>query len=120
MAKLATDDADRVRRDIEHQIEERLHDAVGDLYRRLGEPVERVSERLQEDENGKPLVIRDVLGRRSCAVACRLAFEGIDIGQILRPSDGSFVLEQCGPTDEGHFEVAHLVGYPAGPRVLES
>ena len=50
---------DRVRRDIESQIEERLHDAVGDLHRRFGEAVERVSERLQEDENGKPLVFRD-------------------------------------------------------------
>ena len=45
MAKLASDDTDRVKRDIESQIEERLHDAVGDLYRRLGEAVERVSER---------------------------------------------------------------------------
>ena len=35
------------------------HDAVGDLYRRLGEAVERVSDRLQEDENGKPLVFRN-------------------------------------------------------------
>ena len=59
MAKLATDDVDRVKRDIEQQIEERLHGAVGDLYRRFGEAVERVSERLQEDENGKPLVFRD-------------------------------------------------------------
>ena len=32
---------------------------MGDLYRRFGEAVERVSERLQEDENGKPLVFRD-------------------------------------------------------------
>ena len=59
MARLASDDVDRVRRDIEHQIEERLHDAVGDLYRRFGEAVERVSERLQEDGNGKPLVFRN-------------------------------------------------------------
>ena len=59
MAKLATDDVDRVKRDIEQQIEERLHGAVGDLYRRFGEAVERVSQRLQEDENGKPLVFRD-------------------------------------------------------------
>ena len=59
MAKLASDDTDRVKRDIESQIEERLHDAVGDLYRRLGEAVERVSERLREDEEGKPLVFRD-------------------------------------------------------------
>ena len=59
MAKLATDDVDRVKRDIEQQIEERLHGAVGDLYRRFGEAVERVSERLQEDDNGKPLVFRD-------------------------------------------------------------
>ena len=59
MAKLASDDTERLKRDIERQIEERLHDAVGDLYRRLGEAVERVSERLHEDENGKPLVFRD-------------------------------------------------------------
>ena len=59
MAKLASDDTARVKRDIEHQIEERLHDAVGDLYRRLGEAVERVSERLQESGDGKPLVFRD-------------------------------------------------------------
>ena len=59
MAKLASDDTDRVKRDIEHQIEERLHDAVGDLYRRLGEAVERVGERLREDDEGKPLVFRD-------------------------------------------------------------
>ena len=59
MAKLATDDVDRVRRDIEQHIEERLHGAVGDLYRRLGEAVERVSDRLQEDDNGKPLIFRD-------------------------------------------------------------
>ena len=61
IAKLATDDTDRVKRDIEQQTEERLHDAVGDLYRRLGEAVERVSERLQEDDNGKPLVFRDTM-----------------------------------------------------------
>ena len=61
IAKLATDDTDRVKRDIEQQTEERLHDAVGDLYRRLGEVVERVSERLQEDDNGKPLVFRDTM-----------------------------------------------------------
>ena len=59
IAKLACDDTDRVKRDIERQIEERLHDAVADLYRRLGEAVERVSERLQEDDKGKPLVFRD-------------------------------------------------------------
>ena len=59
MARLASDDTDRVKRDIEHQIEERLHDAVGDLYRRLGAAVERVGERLREDDEGKPLVFRD-------------------------------------------------------------
>ena len=32
---------------------------MGDLYRRLGEAVERVSDRLQEDGNGKPLVFRN-------------------------------------------------------------
>ena len=59
MARLASDDTERVKRDIERQIEERLHEAVSDLYRRLGEAVERVSERLQEGEDGKPLVFRD-------------------------------------------------------------
>ena len=59
MAKLASDDTERVKRDIEKQIEERLHDAVGDLYRRLGEAVERVSDRLREGDGGKPLVFRD-------------------------------------------------------------
>ena len=59
MAQLASDDTARVKRDIESQIEERLHEAVGDLYRRLGEAVERVSERLQEGEDGKPLIFRN-------------------------------------------------------------
>ena len=59
IAKLASDDTERVKRDIERHIEAQLHDAVGDLYRRLGEAVERVSERLQEDPEGKPLVFRN-------------------------------------------------------------
>jgi len=59
MAKLASDDVLRIRRAIERDVEARLHGAVGDLYRRLGEAVERVSDRLREDENGKPLVFRD-------------------------------------------------------------
>ncbi|MCY4442814.1 MAG: hypothetical protein OXE53_21715 [Deltaproteobacteria bacterium] len=61
IARLASDDTDRVKRDIERHVEEQLHDAVGDLYRRLAEAVERVSERLNEDENGKPLVFRDTM-----------------------------------------------------------
>ena len=61
IAKLASDDTERVKRDIERHIEEQLHDAVGDLYRRLAEAVERVSERLDEDDDGKPLVFRDTM-----------------------------------------------------------
>ena len=61
IARLASDDTERVKRDIERHIEEQLHDAVGDLYRRLAEAVERVSERLGEDDNGKPLVFRDTM-----------------------------------------------------------
>ena len=61
IASLASDDTERVKRDIERHIEEQLHDAVGDLYRRLAEAVERVSERLDEDDNGKPLVFRDTM-----------------------------------------------------------
>ena len=41
---------------VEYQIEERLHDAVGDLYRRIGEAVKRVGEHLREDDEGKPLI----------------------------------------------------------------
>jgi len=59
IAKLAATDTDRVKRTLECDIEARLHTAVGDLYRRLGDAVERVSERLREDDNGKPLVFRD-------------------------------------------------------------
>jgi len=61
IADLASDDTERVKRDIESHIEEQLHDAVGDLYRRLAEAVERVSERLTEDGDGKPLVFRDTM-----------------------------------------------------------
>ncbi len=61
MARLASDDTERVKREIELHIEEQLHDAVGDLYRRLAEAVERVSERLTENDNGKPLVFRDTM-----------------------------------------------------------
>ena len=61
IARLASDDTERVKRDIENHIEEQLHDAVGDMYRRLADAVERVSERLTEDENGKPLVFRDTM-----------------------------------------------------------
>ena len=61
MADLAQGETERVRRDIESQVRTRLNDAQRDLYRRLGEAVERVGERLREDENGKPLVFRDSL-----------------------------------------------------------
>ena len=61
IAKLASEDTDRVKHDIERHIEEQLHDAVDDLYRRLAEAVERVSERLNEDGEGKPLVFRDTM-----------------------------------------------------------
>ena len=61
IARLASEDTERVKRDIERHIEEQLHDAVGDLYRRLAEAVERVSERLNEDDDGKPLVFRDTM-----------------------------------------------------------
>ena len=61
IAQLASDDTERVKRDIESHIEEQLHGAVGDLYRRFGEAVERVSERLREDDEGKPLVFRDTM-----------------------------------------------------------
>ena len=61
MADLAQGETERVKRDIEQQVRTRLNDAQRDLYRRLGEAVERVGERLREDENGKPLVFRDSL-----------------------------------------------------------
>ena len=46
MADLAQGETVRVRRDIEQQVRARLNDAQRDLYRRLGEAVERVGERL--------------------------------------------------------------------------
>ena len=61
MADLAQGETERVKRDIEQQVRARLNDAQHDLYKRLGEAVERVGERLREDENGKPLVFRDSL-----------------------------------------------------------
>ena len=61
MADLAQGETERVKRDIEQQVRTRLNDAQRDLYRRLGEAVERVGERLREGENGKPLVFRDSL-----------------------------------------------------------
>ncbi len=61
IASLASEDTEQVKRDIERHIEEQLHSAVGDLYRRLAEAVERVSERLDEDGDGKPLVFRDTM-----------------------------------------------------------
>lgn len=59
MARLASDDTERVKRDIEAHNAERLNQAITDLYRRLAEAVDRVSERLRNDEEGKPLVFRD-------------------------------------------------------------
>ena len=59
MARLASDDTDRVKRDIEAHNAERLSQAITDLYRRLAEAVDRVSDRLRDDEEGKPLVFRD-------------------------------------------------------------
>ena len=59
LARLGADDAARVRRDIERDVEARIHGALGDLYRRLGSAVEHVGERLQDDAQGKPLVFRN-------------------------------------------------------------
>ena len=50
MADLAQGETERVKRDIEQQVQTRLNDAQRDLYRRLGEAVERVGERLREVE----------------------------------------------------------------------
>ena len=61
LADLANGDADRVRRDIQKDVTQRLNSALGDLYRRLGEAVGHVCERLTEDDNGKPKVFRDSL-----------------------------------------------------------
>ena len=59
LARLGADDAARVRRDIERDVQARIHDALGDLYRRLGRAVERVGERLRDGDDGKPLVFRN-------------------------------------------------------------
>ena len=61
LADLGNGESERVRRDIEQHVRERLNGALDDLYRRLGEAVGHVCERLTEDENGKPKVFRDSL-----------------------------------------------------------
>ena len=61
LAELANGDTERVRRDIQKDVTQRLNGALGDLYRRLGEAVGHVCERLTEDDNGKPKVFRDSL-----------------------------------------------------------
>ena len=61
LADLGQGESERVRRDIEQHVRQRLNGALGDLYRRLGEAVGHVCERLTEDENGKPKVFRDSL-----------------------------------------------------------
>ena len=61
LADLGQGESDRVRRDIEQHVQQRLNGALGDLYRRLGEAVGHVCERLTEDENGKAKVFRDSL-----------------------------------------------------------
>ncbi len=81
VAALAAADADRVRREIEGRIRACLEDAAADLYRRLGEAVARVSDRLREDGEGKPLVFRDsMIGnlRELVDVAPRLNIFGDD------------------------------------------
>lgn len=61
LADLGAGETRRVRRDIEQHVQQRLNGALGDLYRRLGEAVGHVCERLGDDENGKPKVFRDSL-----------------------------------------------------------
>ena len=61
LADLAAGDADRVKRDIEALVQERLQDAITDLYKRLGEAVDHVVKRLDVDAEGKPLVFRNSL-----------------------------------------------------------
>ena len=61
IADLAAGDANRVKRDIENLVQERLEDAITDLYKRLGEAVDHVVQRLDVDAEGKPLVFRNSL-----------------------------------------------------------
>ena len=88
MADLAAGESARVKRDIQRQVEAKLHGALGDLYRRLGKAVEHVGERLREDENGKPLVFRDSMienVRDLVDVAPRLnIFEDAELAGLCR------------------------------------
>ena len=59
LADLAAGDADRVKRDIEALVQERLEDAITDLYKRLGEAVDHIVKRLDVDAEGKPLIFRN-------------------------------------------------------------
>ena len=60
-ARLAADHTEEIKRDIEADVQERLQDAIGELYERMLEALKRVSDRLQEDDEGKPLVFRNTL-----------------------------------------------------------
>ena len=118
IAQLASDDTERVKRDIERHIEEQLHGAVGDLYRRFGEAVERVSERLNEDDDGKPLVFRDTMIsniRDLVDVVPRLNIFGDDeLAQPVRAGEGQDRERRAG------FAQAVEDLRPGGPRPGEA
>ncbi len=119
MADLAQGETERVRRDIEQQVRTRLNDAQRDLYRRLSEAVERVGERLREDENGKPLVFRDSLIeniRELVDVVPRLnIFADDDLAMLCREVKDKFAsIEPCArraasiPTSAGRSSVTPM------------
>lgn len=59
MAEIAAHDVDKVRRDIEAHNAERVKECVSHLYTRLAETIEALKARLQEGEDGNPLVFRN-------------------------------------------------------------
>ena len=58
IAQLTSEDTERVKRDVERNVEEQAPRCDG---QRFGEVLERVAERLREDDDGKPRVFRDTM-----------------------------------------------------------
>ena len=59
LAKIATSDTEKVKRDIEREVKHKLEHAIADLYKRLEEGIEHVRERLTDEPDGTPRVFRD-------------------------------------------------------------
>ena len=108
-ADLGEEEAARIRRDIEAHVQAKLSGAVADIYKRLGEAVATVAEKLGHSDDGKARIFRDslldnirdllditpqlnVAGDAGLTHLCeqvRAAITGIEVDQ-LRPTSKAF------------------------------